>query len=712
MSNIKSAILIRIQIAFLAVLLVAVAIFVKVLYIQIFEGENWREAERNIDFKVTPALRGNIYADDGVTLATSIPLFRVAIDPMIMSSELHRTKLDSLCLLLSKKFKDKSKKEYKKMISEGRRNGKRFLILNKKLVTYSQKKAMESWPIFRKGGNVGGVIFEKIQKRTYPFGQLANRTVGRDDDNKNGVGLELSFEKLLAGKNGEALYRRLAGGDWKPINDGSRIKPQKGYNIYTTLNVDIQDICHKILEKSLEKYKADYGCVVVMDVKTGNIKAMVNLGMVQDSSYQEVYNYTIGDQGSTDPGSTFKLASMLALLEENPSIDPVKDMVETHGGRYTYFGRVMRDDGYYGKLSVAECLYKSSNVGVSKLITSEFGKNPNKYINYLYDFGLGKQLDFEIEGMAKPYIKRPSDPTWSGTTLPWMSVGYETNITPLQVLMLYNAVANGGKLIQPNIVKEIRDADKVIKKFEPKILNPKICSPATIAKIKPMLEDVVKKGTAKRIYTKEYKIAGKTGTARKLVNGVYRRIYKTSFAGYFPADNPKYSCIVIVDRPRVGRASGGSIAAPVFREIADKLYVRDLDMQQLARPNLNRDFFQVNIKKTNVTHKEDVLALKDKLQILSILDMQGEQTADLNQSESDWLVPYSGKKSVRWKERNVKDGLMPNLKGMTLRDAVFILENLGYTVYYSGQGKVKTQSIMPGTPIKKGEKVRLFLSPK
>src|SRR5690554_4270114 len=438
--------------------LFAGAIFYRITQVQFVEGDKWREMSDNINlqYRVVNATRGNIYSSDGSLLATSLPFYRVVLDPSIAKSEVYKSGLDSLANLLSGFYKDKSAAAYKRMINDARLNGKQYLMVNRRQIGYQEKLRMMSWPIFREGRMGGGVIFEKIDRRYRPFKSLAGRTVGFLNENDYGVGLEYSFNEELQGRNGEALFQKIAGGSWKPLHDAHDIRPEDGYDVVTTLDVNIQDVAESALLRQLLNKKAEFGCVIVMEVATGHIKAITNLQRNKAGNhYGEYYNYAVGEQGLTEPGSTFKLLSVLALLEEGPL--SLEDSIDTGSGTYAFYDRIMRDvkHGGHGRITVREAFEKSSNVGISRLVNEQFGVKPSKFMEYIHKTGLDKPLGFQIKGEGTPYFKQPGDRNWYGTTLPWMSIGYELKVTPLQTLTLYNAVANNGKMVKPMIVKSI-----------------------------------------------------------------------------------------------------------------------------------------------------------------------------------------------------------------------------------------------------------------
>ncbi|TGE29506.1 penicillin-binding protein [Hymenobacter metallicola] len=701
--SVKKSIVTRVRLAFLGVCLFSAAIMWKVSRIQFKEGEKWRalEQERRIVYQPVFATRGNIYSDNESIMATSLPFFRVAWDPSVVDDKTFRGGVDSLGLMLSRFFGDRSPEEYRRKLKNARAAKARYLRLNSRQINFQEKKMLAQWPIFRAGKNKGGVIFEKVDKRFRPFGGLAQRTIGFLNEDKNGAGLEFTYNRHLAGKDGEALFERLPGGN-KPIYDGTEVKPQPGYDVKTTLDINLQDVAENALYKSLVDNSAQYGCVILMEVKTGEIKAVANLGKVADGVYREDYNYAIADQGRTEPGSTFKLASMMALLEDNKDLS-LDDTVNTgRTGSMRIAGAVKTDTHAYGRLSVKQVIENSSNIGVAKLINDHFSANPNKYTDYLKSFGLDKPLGFQMAGEARPYIKDPTDRSWSRTSLSTMCIGYELKLAPLQTLAFYNAIANDGVKVQPMIVKEIKQADKVLERFETKVLIPKICSEETLSKLRQMLEGVVQNGTARAIQTPDYAIAGKTGTAWKFKNGQYTKQYSTSFCGYFPADNPKYSCIVVVDSPKGANWSGAQVAAPIFREVADKAMARDMASQRplLARAPTNKS----KVPYVRAGLQDELALVCQKLGVSNHSQASGDDWVRANRADSNV-------NAVNWKPVAVRPGRVPDVTGLTLRDALFLLENRGLRVKALGTGRVRQQSVAAGSGIRRGTVVTLELVP-
>jgi len=700
--NIKQSILIRVRVVFILIALAAAAIPYQIGKLQFKEGDQWRKKAETINFQYreVPATRGNIYAGDGSLLATSLPFYRVAIDPTISKGNLYNAGLDSLSKKLSDFYKDKSASSYKRMINDARLDNKRYLVVNRKQIGYQGMQEMSNWPIFRAGRLGGGVIFEKVEKRYQPFKSLASRTVGFINEDDYGAGIEYSYNSQLKGKDGKALFQRLAGGSWKPVFDAEDVKPENGYDVYTTLDINIQDVAETALLRQLIDREAEFGSVIVMEVKTGQIKAISNLQRNKSGNgYGENYNFAIGDQGNTEPGSTFKLLSMLALLEENNI--SLNDKVETGNGVHMFYNRAMRDakNGGYGTITVREAFEKSSNVAISKLVDQYFGSSPSKFMAYIEKAGLSEPFDFQLVGEGKPFFKKPGTKTWYGTSLPWISIGYESKLNPLHTLAFYNAVANNGKMVKPYIIKGISKGNQIQESFQPEVIRNQIASEKTIKQLQELLEGVVSNGTAKNISNTDYKIAGKTGTAQKLINGAYTKKYYTSFVGYFPADRPKYSMIIVIDSPNGLGAYGGDVSAPVFKEIADRIYALDLE--------LNPGSKQTMVAAAAEDRGLPYIQAGKVEELQEIFNEFGLKSNIMNSEE--WVKTVSSDTGVNLQINDTDKAIVPDVSGLPLRDALFILENKGLQVNYSGKGRVKAQSILPGTKLSPNTTINLVL---
>ena len=697
--DVRKDILWRAYLVYLAVLVFAIVLIGKVIYIQTAEGDYWRTKakELTIDTLKVEAIRGDICSDDGSLLSTSVPIYEVRIDFGAISKELFNKDIDSLSSQLSKLFQDKSKNEYKQLLISSQRHKDRYFLL-KRDATYSQLKKLRTFAILKAGKYKGGRIEIAKTRRVMPYQNLAMRTIGFERQGIS-VGIEGAYTNQLKGKNGLSLKQKIAGGIWMPLSDENQIEPQNGNDIISTIDVNIQDVAENSLMQNLTLHNAHHGCVILMEVQTGYIKAIANLTRTKDGSYVEQFNYAIGE--SSEPGSTFKLPTMMAALEDG--LIDLNETVNTGNGVMKFFDQEMVDShkGGYGTITAEQAFTNSSNVGVSKLIYKSYFQHPDRFIKRLYSFGINKPLNLEIGGEAPPYIKNTKSKSWSKVSLPWMSVGYEVRITPMQTLTFYNAVANNGKMVKPLFVKEIRQTGKVIQTFNPIVINESICSKATIDKAKKMLEGVVENGTGKGLKSNLYKIAGKTGTAQiARGNTGYgedgNMSYKASFVGYFPADNPKYTCIVVINDPAKGTYYGGSVAGPVFKEIADKLYATKLSTIPITSV-VNPNFIAPTVTTGN---QIDLNKIYKSLNFVVRTD----------NPSAEWVESDALKSAVNMKEKKMATNIVPNVIGMGTRDAIYILENAGLKVILNGRGLVKSQSISAGTKITEGAFIQLTLT--
>ncbi len=699
--SLKRDILIRSSLVYLGILLMGLLIFGKALQLQIFEKDKWAQEENStVRHKVIEPSRGNIYSADGRLLAVSVPYYEIRMDFQSESftRDIFDAGVDELAKSLSGLFRDRHWSTYKRLLVNARENGKRYFLV-KRNVTYTQLQQVKQFPIFRQGRYRGGVQYVQQNKRVRPYGILAARTVGytMHDDYKSVVGIEGAYDTELKGVEGYRLMRKIRGDVWMPINDANEIEPMDGHDIITTLDVDLQDVAENALYKQLERHEADHGTVVLMEVRTGKVKAIANLSRDEDGCYIEDYNFAIGE--STEPGSTFKLASMIALLEDG-HVHP-NDIVDVGNGVTSFYGHKVEDSGHesLGKITIGRAFEVSSNVAFSKTVNENYKDKPEQFVNRLYEMGLNRKLGIEIRGEGQPDIKYTDSELWSGLTLPMMSMGYEVRMTPLQILALYNAVANSGKMVKPMFVEEIRFHGKVEKQFETEVLNSHICSKETLSQIKKMLEGVVENGTARNLDNSHYKIAGKTGTAQVSLNkeGYVKSLYQASFVGYFPADKPKYSCIVVVNAPSRQIYYGNVVAGPIFRDITDRIYVREYEMQakqtQLAGQTLQAPY----------SKSGNGDALESVFEYLNLsLEKRGK--------ESLWVSTQSTPEGVLASSRPITSQLIPNVVDMGLKDAVYLLESRGLKVVVAGRGTVRRQSQLPGGVIRKGTVVVLDMS--
>ncbi len=646
--------------------LFAILIIIKLVNIQFVDGDKYRElAKKNtIKNSVIPSSRGNIYADEGSLLATSVPKYDIRFDAVTVSLERFKEHIPALSKELSKMF-GKPVSYYQNKFRKARKNKNRYMLVAKDL-GYSDFIKVKSFPLFNLGAYKGGVVVEQRTVRVHPIGKIGERTVGNEQRNNPGVyevGLEGAFDSLLRGKNGKRLKQKIAKGQWKPVYDENEIEPQDGLDIMTTLNINIQDIAHHALLKQMEYYEAEHGTVIVMEVETGEIKAVSNLGKTKNGKYYEKLNYAVGE--AHEPGSTFKVMAMMAALEDK--VIDTSTVIDTQKGWKRFYGRTIYDShrGGYGEISAAKCLEVSSNIGLATIIDEGYSENPQKFINRLNSFSLNKRLGIPIKGEGKPVIPGPGHELWSKNALPSMAYGYNLKLTPLQSLTFYNAIANNGVMVKPRFIKEVRSWNEPIMVFEKEIINPSICSQETILQIREILKNTVIRGTGKKLYSPYFSMAGKTGTAQTeywMSDWKENRRYVSSFAGYFPADNPKYSCIVVIHKPSTKKGYyGADVSGPVFKRIAQKIFT---DSPLIAEIN------DINAEDTVIT--------------------------------KDYNTYYTHAQKEISK--------VPNVLGMTGMDAVALLENIGLKVKIIGNGDVSKQSIGSGKKISKGEQIILNLS--
>ena len=664
MATTKKHIINRTYIVSALILILAISIVVKLINIQFVKGDYYigLSEENNIKNIIIPANRGSVYSSGGKLLATSVPKYDIRFDALAPSDKNFNENLTKLSNSLSV-FYNKPANYYMKLLKNARDSKNRYLLIARNL-GYNDQVKIKNFPLLNLGSFKGGLIIEQKTKRDYPMGGVAQRTIGyeRKDDQGNVTrpGIDGAFgSKYLQGVDGKRLSQKIGKGQWKPIEDFNQIEPQDGLDIYTTIDVKIQDVAHFALLEQLEKFKADHGSVVVMEVSTGEVKAISNLGRTSVGTYYEKLNYAVGE--SHEPGSTFKLMGMVAALEDK--VVDTSDVIDTERGVLSFYGRNVRDSkkGGYGKISVAKAFEVSSNTAMVKLVNDNYKDNPEKFIDRLYSMGLNNTLDLPILGEGIPKITHPSDKNnWDGLDLPWMAFGYGVSITPLQTLAFYNAIANDGVMLKPRFLKEVKDFDKTIEVFNKEVINPSVCSKETARKVQKMMQNVVEKkhGTAHNIYSPSFSMAGKTGTCQ---TEYWKEsgLYISSFAGYFPAENPKYSCIVVIHKPekKIGYY-GNVVAAPVFKKIAQKIY--------------------------------SDTAIEDRLKEIEISQLESKNEIDITSNEDR--------------------SLMPNVTKLNLSDAIALLENLGLVVEVSGNGNKINQSVKSGSKINKNQKVILKLS--
>ncbi len=696
---------VRAMLVYVGVVVFAAAIAVRLFQIQLVEGDKWRAKAESVAtaWRTVQPERGHIYSEDGRLLATSVPEYDVRMDLATdgLTDERFNANIDSLTWHLATLFADRTQEEYRRDLVDARHRKERYFLV-KRRASHTQVQALRGFPLFRDGRFKSGLVTEKRLVRMRPFGRLAARSVGYvlRDSSALAIGLEGGYNKWLSGVTGRRLERRLAGGVWMPMDDGEGVDPQPGWDIHTTIDVNLQDVADAALERQLRKHGAQYGCVVVMEVATGYIKAISNLTRTDDSTYVESMNYAVGS--ATEPGSTFKLASLMVGLEEG-LIHP-EDTMDTHRGRVRYYDRIMRDahEDLYGKMTVRRSFELSLNTGISLAVTKAYGKDPKRFIDGLKRLHLNEATGIMIPGEPVPILHGPGEKGWSGVSLPWMSIGYEVGLTPLQTLSFYNAVANGGRMMQPQMVSHVSRNGRTTEEFAPRVLNERICSDKTLATARELLRAVVDTGTAMNLKGAHFPIAGKTGTAQLLRNGSYKQhglSYQASFVGYFPADAPKYSCIVVVNGPTQSGIYGNVVAGPVFKEIADKIYSNRLELQQetlLAHAVGPRTPVSMS------GHAADLRVALTELNVPFAVE-----------GESEWMSTEAGDSLVVVRPRKVPSDaldLVPNVLGMGLKDALYILENRGLQVRVQGNGMVKRQSLAPGTRAFQGSTIVIELT--
>jgi cell division protein FtsI (penicillin-binding protein 3) len=654
----------RMYLVVFIIFMMTVFVMIKLNNIQWVEGDYYRKLakERTVKNFTIPANKGNVYSSDGSLLATSIPEYVIRFDAMSPKTEDFNDNIKPLSDSLAAFFGANSG-YYQSKLLKARANKNRYFLVAREL-SYSDYLRIKSFPLFNKGPYKGGIIIEQKTVREHPIGRVAQRTIGyektNNDGTQNGKGLEHAFRKYLNGASGHRMMQKIAKNQWKPINDNNELEPQDGLDIISTIDVYIQDIAHHALLKQLEYYEADHGCVVVMETKTGEVKAISNLGRARDGSYYETQNYAVAE--SHEPGSTFKLLDLIALLDDKKA--DTSSVYDSNGGVIEFYKRKVRDShtGGYGKISLAKGFEVSSNTILVQAVYDAYKDNPEQFVDRINSYGLNKPLGLQLIGEGKPIIHQPGTKGWSGVSLPWMAFGYGVSLTPLQTLAIYNAVANNGVMVKPFFVKEIKEWNTVVKKFDPVVIHPKIASDEALAKVRKVLENVVKRGTGSKLYSKDFSMAGKTGTAQANYSDKSKLHYVSSFVGYFPANEPKYSCIVVVHKPNVASGYyGADVAGPVFKRIAQKIYTDS--------PPTN------HIKNIN---------------------------AKVNSLENNYATYY--------KKAQGEVLYVPNVKGMAAMDAIALLENLGLEVTIKGIGNVKEQSIKAGEKINKNQLIILNLS--
>ena len=695
--NIKKDIRFRVYIAFTCICVFGAAIIIKAAMIQVKEGPKLKQLAKEMHTRYDTLLaeRGNIYTEDGVLLSSSIPEFDVHIDFSVMDSGLFAKNIDSLSRCMSRLFGDKAPEQYKAEFVRAYNEEDRYYLLGRKL-KYYQYEALRSFPIFSKGKGYGGFIEDKKEMRVTPYNMLAFRTIGVFRDS-NVTGLEATYNKDLVGENGHREVQKSTGSVWVPI-EGSDVEPQNGKDIVTTLDINVQDAAEHALMSILEKYECLYGTCIVMEVRTGKIKTLVNLGRQPDGSYWEDFNYAMIP---TEPGSTFKLVTLLSLL--NDKMINVDDIVDAEGGAIHFGNRIMKDShlGLHA-MPIWKAYAESSNAAMAKLAYQHYKDNPGKYVDHLRALHLDKVTGIDLLGERRTVVMGPESHSWSATSLPWMATGYGVLVTPLHTCMLYNSIANGGKMMKPYLVSAIKEYGKEVKTFQPEMIE-QVGDSSVVAQLQKCMRAVVTEGTAKGIESPYYTMAGKTGTAQVADKGIRYTdgVYQGSFVGFLPADQPKYTiCVVIRTKPHSAAYYGGAIAAPVFRMVADKIFSENMGAWDGPLDSLARTATGTIPAKAATARSYQVM--------LNALSKHAAMPADFMNSLMQ--LSSDSTKHIMLQQKKIYTNVMPDVTGMGLKDAVYMLESNGMQVQVQGKGKVRGQSIPAGTKIEKGQNIILQLS--
>ncbi len=709
-AEVKRDILWRVYVCFIAVILMCVLILIKAFTIQQVQGKYWRSMSDSMHEKIQEieADRGTIYSDDGQMLSTSIPQFDIYIDFQADgliddNGKLFKENVDSLSYDLADLFNDKTQSQYERLLQQGYASQDRYFLLKKK-VGFEDYKKMKTFPLVRLGRNKSGFIAETKNIRLNPYQLLAYRTIGLDRENSQKVGLEQTYDTALKGTTGKRLVRFIAGGVAVPVDDSNfSIEPENGKDIVSTLDMHMQEITENALIKMMIDNEAQHGCAIVMEVKTGKIKAIANLGKRPDGSYWEDYNYALTP---TEPGSTFKLVTLLSALEDNKV--SLHDMVDLQGGVWQINGRTVYDAEKHGLnyVTVKKAFELSSNVGLAKVAYNSYASNPSAFIHHIDLLGLNHKTGVDLAGEPSPTIFSPGSKYWSATTLPWMGFGYNLEIAPLETATMYNAIANGGKMMKPYLVDEEEQDGQVLKQFQPTVLHNAVCSKNTWQELYECLYGVCNDslGTAFGLFKgSKYHVAGKTGTAlvAEGSHGYANHIYQSTFAGFFPAENPQYTCVVvIVNKPFAAKFYGAAVAGPVFKEIADQLYT------MYVKQDKSYNNFTAALKKdtTYFSYEGSSNEIKDVMNQLHI------SYHDSSSAKSKWIKVSKENENASVKNVQIISNAMPQLTGMGLKDALDICESIGLKVNVKGVGKVMAQSISAGQAIARGQLINIELN--
>ncbi len=704
--SVKKDILWRVGAIYLLMAVTGMTIIGRILWLQFWERDKWSVNSDTAPIKqvAIEANRGDIYSADGKLLAVSVPYYDIRMDFTVdsLTDEIFYGNIDALSRDLASTFHDRSWLDYKKNLIKARQARLQYYLVRRD-ITYDQMIRARDFPVFNRGRFKGGVRFIEKSERVKPNGYLASRTIGSTNQSERGnvVGLEGAYDTDLRGKEGLRLYKRLTGNIYVPLFDKNEVDPEDGMDVITTIDLNIQDVAEKALYKQLQKHNAHHGTAILMEVKTGDIKAIANLERRADGSYWESVNFGVGE--STVPGSTFKAASLMVALDDG--LISIDDSVDISNGITYYYGVKVEDSerDEPRKITVRRAFEVSSNVGITRTIYQHYKGKEDEFIKGLYDLGLNRKLGVELMGEGEPFIKSPEHSDWSGVSLPMIAMGYELTLTPLQILTFYNAIANNGKEVKPRFVKEIRFRGSRIERMAPSVLNPSLCSKKTLEAMHTLLNGVVENGTARSLSKTNFKIAGKTGTAqipdKKTGYTLKSRIsYQGSFVGYFPAEDPRYSCIVVINSPSNDIYYGSLVAGPVFLEIANKVYATQLDIHDAVNSPGTPVYAEAPFSKSG--------SYRDLAQTLAALGIRFEDES----SGSPWISTQSDGNAIKILPRQIQKNRVPNVKDMGLEDAVYLLEKSGLKVRVNGRGTVRGQSIEPGSVVRTGQTISLEMS--
>jgi cell division protein FtsI (penicillin-binding protein 3) len=695
-NNKKREVMVRIYIGFLFITLLGLGVIFKAAHTQLYDAKRLIAESDSVTIfsKTVLAERGNIYSQDSKLLATSLPIFDVHIDfdaDGLTDDVFTPANVDSVCAFMAAKYHDRSATDYKRDFYKHRNSADGYYLL-KKDISLADLNEMKTWPWFRLSKNRSGLIVETKELRDHPFGDIALRTLGIDEhhDGVYSSGIELQYDKELTGEKVKKLYRKLSGGASKPL-DTKEETVNSGKDIYTTIDINIQDVAEDALRKALTAHDAEHGCVILMETKTGRIKAIANLGKRDSANYHELYNYAVGE--ATEPGSTMKIATAASLMEDNLANNNTP-VYCGNGVLEMPKGKEIKDHEApeTPTLTLKRVIETSSNVGMATIAKEFYVHEPSKFYEHLKTFGFTQPVQIELGGCAQPILNDPKE--WSGVSAMYIAHGYELTLTPMHTLQFYNAIANNGVMVKPTLIEKIREYNQTVDSAAPVILNPKLLSAKTVKQLKEILEGVVENGTATNLKTTYLKIAGKTGTAvinNHGYNGIKK--YQASFVGYFPANDPQYTMIVVINSPAKGSYYGNEAAGRVFREVADKVYSLSLDMHPIVNSAVSENIAPVITSGA----KDDVTRL---------MKLFGVNVPDQN---DDW-IKISGSDNKNYTANEIKADIVPDVVGMGLKDALYLLESRGLRVDFTGRGNVKGQSIDAGTKISKGQKITIQLS--